>query len=85
MTAASPSKSKRTARSAAPVAPPSGRKWNSRRRSVGALTMETSVAADDDVMRWIADGFALRPKAYRFESPSDTVEIPSKACVRLGL
>ncbi|WP_099038936.1 glycosyltransferase [Mycobacterium neglectum] len=62
-------------------------KWNGERPFVGALTMELTTDADDDVMSWAASGSS--PICFGFgsmpvESPVDTVEMISTACTELG-
>ena len=61
-------------------------KWNGHRPFVGALTMELTTGADDDVASWIAAG--TPPIFFGFgtmsvESPVDTVEMISWACEQL--
>jgi UDP:flavonoid glycosyltransferase YjiC (YdhE family) len=61
--------------------------WGGRRPFVGALTMELTTDADDEVVSWIAAG---KPPIYfgfgsmPVESPSDTVAMISAACTQLG-
>lgn len=62
-------------------------KWGSRRPFVGALAMELTTDADDDVASWIAAG--TPPVCFGFgsipvESPADTVAMVSAACAQLG-
>jgi UDP:flavonoid glycosyltransferase YjiC (YdhE family) len=62
-------------------------KWGDRRPFVGALTMELTTEADDDVASWIAAGTS--PVCFAFgsipvESPTATVEMISAACAELG-
>ena len=62
-------------------------KWGGRRPFVGALTMELTTDADDEVASWIAAG--TPPICFGFgsipvESPADTVEMVSAACAELG-
>ncbi len=62
-------------------------KWNGQRPFVGALTMELSTDADDEVASWIAAG--TPPICFGFgsmpvESPADTVAMISAACAQLG-
>jgi UDP:flavonoid glycosyltransferase YjiC (YdhE family) len=62
-------------------------KWNSRRPFVGALTMESSTAADDEVLSWIAAG--TPPIYFGFgsisvESAPDMLAMISAACAQLG-
>jgi UDP:flavonoid glycosyltransferase YjiC (YdhE family) len=61
--------------------------WNGRRPFVGALTMELTTDADDEVASWIAAG--TPPIYFGFgsipvESPADTVAMISAACAQLG-
>nr|WP_082950322.1 MULTISPECIES: glycosyltransferase [unclassified Mycobacterium] len=63
-------------------------KWGTRRPFVGALAMELTTNADDDVASWIAAG--PPPVCFAFgsipvESPAETVEMISAACARLGV
>jgi UDP:flavonoid glycosyltransferase YjiC (YdhE family) len=61
--------------------------WGGRRPFVGALTMELTTDADDEVVSWIAAG---KPPIYfgfgsmPLESPASTVELISTACAQLG-
>jgi UDP:flavonoid glycosyltransferase YjiC (YdhE family) len=61
--------------------------WGGRRPFVGALTMELTTDADDEVASWIAAG---KPPIYfgfgsmPVESPADTVAMISAACTQLG-
>ena len=62
-------------------------KWDGRRPFVGALTMELTTDADDEVASWIAAG--TPPIFFGFgsmpvESPADTVAMISAACAQLG-
>ncbi|MGD1253642.1 glycosyltransferase [Mycobacterium seoulense] len=62
-------------------------KWGSRRPFVGALAMELSTDADQEVAAWIAAG--PPPVCFGFgsipvESPADTVAMISAACAELG-
>jgi len=62
-------------------------KWDGQRPFVGALTMELTTVADDEVASWIAAG--TPPICFGFgsmpvESPADTVEMISAACAELG-
>ncbi|RDH76136.1 glycosyltransferase [Mycolicibacterium moriokaense] len=62
-------------------------KWNGRRPFVGALTMELSTEADHEVASWISDGtppICFATGSIPVESPSETVEMISDACERLG-
>lgn len=62
-------------------------KYDGQRPFVGTLTLELSTDADDEVASWIAGG--KPPIFFGFgsipvESPSDTLEMISDACARLG-
>jgi UDP:flavonoid glycosyltransferase YjiC (YdhE family) len=62
-------------------------KWNSKRPFVGALTMELTADADDEVASWIAA--ATPPICFGFGSmsvgsPADTLAMISAACAELG-
>jgi UDP:flavonoid glycosyltransferase YjiC (YdhE family) len=62
-------------------------KWNDRRPFVGALTMELTTDADEEVASWIAAG--TPPIYFGFgsmpvESAADTVAMISAACAQLG-
>lgn len=62
-------------------------KWDGQRPFVGALTMELTTDADDDVASWIAAG--TPPICFGFgsmpvESPADTVAMIGSACAELG-
>ena len=63
-------------------------KWNGRRPFVGALTLELTTDADDEVASWIAAG--TPPIYFGFggkipvESPADTVAMIGAACAQLG-
>ena len=62
-------------------------KWNGRRPFVGALTMDLTTAADEEVASWIAAG--TQPICFGFgsmlvETVADTVEMISVACAQLG-
>jgi UDP:flavonoid glycosyltransferase YjiC (YdhE family) len=62
-------------------------KWKDQRPFVGALTMELSTDADEEVASWIAAG--TPPIFFGFGSiaigsPADTFEIISAACAQLG-
>jgi UDP:flavonoid glycosyltransferase YjiC (YdhE family) len=62
-------------------------KWNGRRPFVGALTMELTTDADEEVASWIAAG--TPPIFFGFgsvpvESAADTVAMISAACAQLG-
>jgi UDP:flavonoid glycosyltransferase YjiC (YdhE family) len=61
--------------------------WDGRRPFVGALTMESTTDADDEVASWIAAGTS--PIYFGFgsmsiESPADAVAMISDACAELG-
>ncbi|WP_369827382.1 glycosyltransferase, partial [Mycobacterium sp. E1386] len=58
-----------------------------RRPFVGALTMELTTDADEDVASWIAAGtppICFGSGSIPLESASATVEMISKACAKLG-
>lgn len=58
-----------------------------RRPFVGALTMELTTEADEEVASWIAAGvppICFASGSVPVESPSDTVEMISSACAELG-
>ena len=62
-------------------------KWNGQRPFVGALTMELTTDADDEVASWIAAG--TPPIFFGFgstpaETPADTLAMISAACAQLG-
>jgi UDP:flavonoid glycosyltransferase YjiC (YdhE family) len=62
-------------------------KWNGHRPFVGALTMELTADADEEVASWIAAG--TPPIYFGFgsipvESPADTLAMISAACAQLG-
>jgi UDP:flavonoid glycosyltransferase YjiC (YdhE family) len=62
-------------------------KWNGQRPFVGALTMELTTDADDEVASWIAAG--TPPIFFGFGStpaktPADTLAMISAACAQLG-
>jgi UDP:flavonoid glycosyltransferase YjiC (YdhE family) len=62
-------------------------KWDGQRPFIGALTMELSTDADDEVTSWIAAG--TPPICFGFgsmpvKSPADTVEMIGAACAQLG-
>jgi UDP:flavonoid glycosyltransferase YjiC (YdhE family) len=62
-------------------------KWGSRRPFVGALTMELTTDADDDVASWIASGtppICFGSGSIAVESPTATIEMISTACAQLG-
>ena len=61
--------------------------WGGRRPFVGALTMELTTDADDEIASWISAG---KPPIYfgfgsmPVESPADTIAMISEACAELG-
>ena len=61
--------------------------WGGRRPFVGALTMELTTDADDEIASWISAG---KPPIYfgfgsmPVESPADTLAMISAACAELG-
>lgn len=62
-------------------------KWNRERPFVGALTMELTTDADEEVASWIAAG--TPPIFFGFgstpvESPADTLAMIGEACAELG-
>jgi UDP:flavonoid glycosyltransferase YjiC (YdhE family) len=62
-------------------------KWDGRRPFVGALTVELTTDADDDVASWIAAG--TPPIFFGFgstpvKSPVDTLAMISASCAQLG-
>ncbi|ASW93037.1 glycosyltransferase [Mycobacterium marseillense] len=62
-------------------------KWGDRRPFVGALTMELTTDADEDVSSWIAAGtppICFGSGSIPVESPTGTVEMISAACAELG-
>lgn len=62
-------------------------KWGDRRPFVGALTMELTTDADEDVASWIAAGpppICFGSGSIPVESASETVELIAKACAQLG-
>jgi UDP:flavonoid glycosyltransferase YjiC (YdhE family) len=62
-------------------------KCGGRRPFVGALTMELTTDADDEVASWIAAGtppICFASGSIPVESPADTVEMISTACAQLG-
>ena len=61
--------------------------WGGRRPFVGALTMELTTDADDEIVSWISAG--TPPIYFGFgsmpvESPADTLAMISEACAELG-
>ena len=62
-------------------------KWDGRRPFVGALTMELTTDADEDVVSWIAAGtppICFGSGSIPLESPAATVEMIGLACAQLG-
>jgi UDP:flavonoid glycosyltransferase YjiC (YdhE family) len=62
-------------------------KCGGRRPFVGALTMELTTDADDEVAAWIATGtppICFASGSIPVESPAETVEMISTACAQLG-
>ncbi|CDO89498.1 glycosyl transferase family protein [Mycobacterium triplex] len=62
-------------------------KWKGQRPFVGALTLEKTTDADEEVASWIAAGtppICFGFGSMRVESPADTVEMISAACAQLG-
>ncbi|MDV3126111.1 glycosyltransferase [Mycobacterium sp. 21AC1] len=62
-------------------------KWGDRRPFVGALTMDLTTEADDEVTSWIAAGsppICFATGSIPVESPAETLEMISAACARLG-
>jgi UDP:flavonoid glycosyltransferase YjiC (YdhE family) len=62
-------------------------KWGGQRPFVGALTMESSIDADEEVASWIAAG--TPPIFFGFggipvESPADTLAMIAGACAQVG-
>ncbi|OBB97236.1 glycosyltransferase [Mycobacterium sp. 852002-30065_SCH5024008] len=62
-------------------------KWDGQRPFVGALTMELTTGADDEVVSWIAAG--APPICFGFgsmpvESPADAIDMIGSACAQLG-
>ncbi len=61
--------------------------WNGQRPFVGALTMQMSTEADDEVGAWIAAGpppICFATGSIPLESPADTMDMISTACANLG-
>ena len=61
--------------------------WDGQRPFVGALTMELTTQADEEVAAWIAAGtppICFATGSIPVESPADTVEMISAACAQLG-
>jgi UDP:flavonoid glycosyltransferase YjiC (YdhE family) len=62
-------------------------KWNGLRPFVGALTMESTTDADEEVASWIAAGtppIFFGVGSVPVESPADTLTMFSMACAQLG-
>ncbi|BBX04049.1 putative glycosyltransferase GtfB [Mycolicibacterium moriokaense] len=62
-------------------------KWDGQRPFVGALTMQLTTAADQEVAAWIAEGtppICFATGSIPVESPADTMEMISTACEELG-
>lgn len=62
-------------------------KWGDRRPFTGALTMELSTDADQEVTSWIAAGtppICFATGSIPVESPTDTVMMIGNTCERLG-
>lgn len=62
-------------------------KWNGQRPFIGALTMELSTEADDEVASWVAAGappICFATGSIPLESAEDTIEMISTACAQLG-
>ncbi|OBG81537.1 hypothetical protein A5699_08530 [Mycobacterium sp. E802] len=62
-------------------------KFRGRRPFVGALTMELTTAANEEVTSWIADGpppICFATGSIPLESPAATMEMISSACRQLG-
>ncbi|WAJ47321.1 glycosyltransferase [Mycobacterium sp. Aquia_216] len=62
-------------------------KWDGLRPFVGALTMELTTEADDDVTSWIAAGappICFSSGSIPVESPTELVEMISATCAQLG-
>nr|BBX82016.1 glycosyl transferase family 1 [Mycobacterium florentinum] len=62
-------------------------KWKGQRPFVGALTLELTTDADEEVASWIAAGtppICFGFGSMRVESPVDTVKMISAACAQLG-
>ncbi|MDH6195682.1 UDP:flavonoid glycosyltransferase YjiC (YdhE family) [Mycobacterium frederiksbergense] len=61
--------------------------WAGRRPFVGALTMELTTEATEEVATWIAAGsppICFATGSIPLESPAETVEMISAACAELG-
>ncbi|WP_027331691.1 glycosyltransferase [Mycolicibacterium tusciae] len=62
-------------------------KWNGQRPFVGALTMQLSTPADDEVAAWIGAGappICFATGSIPVESPAKTMAMISTACAQLG-
>jgi UDP:flavonoid glycosyltransferase YjiC (YdhE family) len=61
--------------------------WDGRRPFVGALTMELTTDADEEISSWISAGrppICFATGSIPVESPADTIEMISSACAQLG-
>jgi UDP:flavonoid glycosyltransferase YjiC (YdhE family) len=61
--------------------------WDGRRPFVGALTMELSTDADEQITSWINAGpppICFATGSIPVESPADTIDMISAACAQLG-
>jgi UDP:flavonoid glycosyltransferase YjiC (YdhE family) len=61
--------------------------WDGRRPFVGALTMELTTDADEEIASWISAGtppICFATGSIAVESPADTIEMISAACAQLG-
>lgn len=62
-------------------------KWGDQRPFVGALTLQLTTKADDEVTSWIAAGtppICFATGSIPLESPAHAVEMISAACAQLG-
>jgi UDP:flavonoid glycosyltransferase YjiC (YdhE family) len=62
-------------------------KWDGQRPFVGALTMELTTDADEEVVSWIAAGtppICFATGSISVESPVETIEMIGAACAQLG-
>lgn len=62
-------------------------RWKVQRPFVGALTMQLTTDADEEVTSWIAAGsppICFATGSIPLESPAETVEMISTACAQLG-
>ncbi|ORA20735.1 glycosyltransferase [Mycobacterium arosiense] len=62
-------------------------KWGDRRPFVGALTMELTTQADEEITSWIAAStppICFSSGSIAVESPADTVEMISAVCAQMG-